>query len=151
MKKSLVERLQNLSSVTIKNVPIVDIDASVGKCKSLRNIELVNTNLVKLGADLFPSDSMLTQLIVDNNPLVELPSTLFCLESLRCIVLTRVSLEQLPDDWFSEQSPEIRVRMIHIAQTKLLHLPKDLILYNSSSLEQLTFQGYKTNTLIIET
>ena len=161
LNKSLLKRLPNLSNLTIKNVPVTDIDSWIGKCKSLRNIELVNNNLKKLPADLFPittdtnintnvnnnndepplSASNLTQIIVDNNPLVEIGSSLFCLESLRCIVLKRLSLEQLPDNWFGEHLPEIRVRMIHVAQTKLTRLPKDLIIYNSTSLEQLTFQG----------
>ena len=139
--KSLLKRLPNLSSITCKNVQIIEMDSSIGKCKSLRSMHLVNNGLTKLLAELFTPDSSLTQVIIDNNPLIEVPSSLFSLESLRCIVLTRLSLEELPDGWFSDLTPEINVRTIHVAETKLKRLPKDLILNNSSSLEQLTFQG----------
>lgn len=142
LDKNLLKRLPNLSSISLKNVKIGEMDDSIGKCKSLRNVELVNNGVSKLAADLFPSDSPLTQIIIDNNPLVDVPPSLFCVENLRCLVLTRLSLEILPDGWFSDLMPEINIRCIHVAQTKLTRLPKDLILFNSKSLEQLTFQGF---------
>lgn len=141
LNKNLLVYLPNLSNVSIKNVKINQIDEEINKLASLKNIELVNNCLVELKHGLFTVNMPLTQMIIDNNPIQSIPASLFQVESLRSIIVNRLRIENLPDDWYAELSPEIFVRSIHIAQTKLRSLPRDLIVHNASSLEQLTFQG----------
>lgn len=147
LNKRLLKHLPNLSSITCKNVRILEMDSSLGRCINLRSLELVNNGLTHLKAELFDltnetNKSNLTQILIDNNPLIEVSATIFGLESLRSIIFTRLALQELPDSWLNDEWPEICVRTIFVAQTKLQRLPKDLILGNANSLEQLTFQGY---------
>jgi Leucine-rich repeat (LRR) protein len=144
LNKKLLKYFPNLVNLTLKNLKINEIDESINKCIYLKNIEFINNQLKDFPENLFNETTpLLDQIIIDNNPLTSLPYSIFTIDSLKSIVLTRLNIESLPDDWLDKITNEANVtnlRSIHIAQTRLQSLPKDLLVANKQ-LEQLTFQG----------
>ena len=140
LNKSLLKHLPNLTNLQIKNVKINELDESISECKALRNIEFVNNQLSELPENLFNDTTPISQIIIDNNPIKSVPCSLFCIDSLSSIVLSRLNVETLPENWLEKMSNEGSLRSIHIAQTKLKYLPRDLVV-GYPFLEKLTLQG----------
>ena len=144
LNKKLFKHFPNLVNLTLKNLKITELDDSINRCAYLKNIEFINNHLKELPESLFNETTpLLDQIIIDNNPLTSLPYSIFTIDSLKSIVLSRLNIEALPENWLDKITNEANatnLRSIHISQTRLKYLPKDLLSANPC-LEQLTFQG----------